>query len=135
LAIFFLMRILLYPLAHIELGEDAGVSDASNRWGNKQHWVEILLRQCIRFAIVLDWPVRAILLLEVEEGRGDVSLIQVCMFDVPSGQHVVEPSAEVGPFPGRGGVDLAVEGFWRSWFEVDGVVPGVQEGIDAIPPR
>jgi hypothetical protein len=114
----------IVALAHVEFGEDAGISYASNSWGNKQHWIEVSLCQCVCFLIVLDWPVRAILLLEVEEGRGDVSLVWVCMFDVPSGQHVIEPSAEVGPFPGRGGVYLAVEGFRQPRLEVDGMVPG-----------
>jgi hypothetical protein len=46
------------------------------------------------------------------------------VFDVSPSQHVVEPAAEVSPFSGSGGVDLAVEGFRRARFEVDGVVPG-----------
>jgi hypothetical protein len=116
---------IIVALAHIKLGENAGVSDASNSWGNKRHWIEVSLHQCVRLSIVLDWPVRTILLLEVEEGRGDVNLVWVCMFDVPPGQHVVEPFAEIGPFPGHGGVYLAVEGFWRPWLEVDSVVPGM----------
>jgi hypothetical protein len=116
---------IVVSLAHVELGENAGILDASNSWGNKQHWIEVSLCQCVCFLIVLDWPVRTILLLEVEEGRGDVSLVWVCMFDVPPGQHVVEPSAEVSPFPGRGGVYLAVEGFRGAWLEVDSMVPGM----------
>jgi hypothetical protein len=116
---------IVVSLAHVELGENAGVSDASTSWGNKRHWIEVSLRQCVRFSIVLDWPVRTILLLEVEEGRGDVSLVWVRVLDVPLGQHVVEPSAEVSPFPGHGGVYLAVEGFWGAWLEVDSVVPGM----------
>jgi hypothetical protein len=47
----------IVSLAHVKLGENAGVSDASNSWGDKRHWVEILLCQCIRFSIVLNWPV------------------------------------------------------------------------------
>jgi hypothetical protein len=46
------------------------------------------------------------------------------MLNVSSGQHVVEPSAKVSPFPGSGGIDLAIEGFRQARFEVDGVVPG-----------
>jgi hypothetical protein len=46
------------------------------------------------------------------------------VFDVLPGQHVVEPFAEVSPFPRHSGVYLAIEGFWGSRFEVDGVVPG-----------
>jgi hypothetical protein len=117
---------IIVALAHIELGEDAGVSDASDSWVNKRHWIEVSLRQCVRFLIVLDWPVRTILLFEVEEGRGDVGLIWVCVFDVPPGQHVVKPPAEVSLFLGRGGVYFAVEGFRRPWLEVDGVVPGTR---------
>jgi hypothetical protein len=112
-------------LAHIELGENAGVSDASNRWGDKRHWVEISLHQCVRFPIILHWPVRAIFLLEIEEGRGDVGLIWVCVFDVPPVQHVIEPAAEIGPFSGHGGIYLAVEGFRGAWLEIDSVVPGM----------
>jgi hypothetical protein len=48
------------------------------------------------------------------------------VFDVLPGQHVVEPSAEVSPFPRRSGVHLAIEGLWGSGFEVDGVVPGTR---------
>jgi hypothetical protein len=48
------------------------------------------------------------------------------MFDVPPGQHVVEPSAEVSPFPGHGGIYFAVEGFRRAWLEVDSMVPGTR---------
>jgi hypothetical protein len=75
----------IVALAHVEFCEDAGISDASNSWRNKWHWIEVSLRQCVRFSIVLDWPVRAVLLLEVEEGRGDVCLIWVCVFDVLPG--------------------------------------------------
>jgi hypothetical protein len=44
-------------LAHVEFGENAGVPDASNRRGNKRHWIEISLCQCICFPIILNWPV------------------------------------------------------------------------------
>jgi hypothetical protein len=75
----------IVALVHVKFGEDAGVSDASNSWGNKRHWIEVSLHQCVCLSIVLDWPVRAILLLEVEEGRGNVSLIWVRVLDVPLG--------------------------------------------------
>jgi hypothetical protein len=123
--IFLLNTDIIVALAHIELGEDAGVTNTSDSWGNKQHWIEVSLCQCVRFSIVLDWPVRAVLLLKVEEGRGDIGLVRVCVFDVPPGQQVVEPSTEVSPLPGCGGVYLAVEGFRRSRLEVDSVVPGM----------
>jgi hypothetical protein len=47
----------IVALAHVKFCEDAGVSDASNSWGNKRHWIEVSLHQCICFLIVLDWPV------------------------------------------------------------------------------
>jgi hypothetical protein len=47
----------IVALAHVEFGEDAGISDASNSWGNKRHWIEVSLCQCVCFSIVLDWPV------------------------------------------------------------------------------
>jgi hypothetical protein len=117
---------IVVSLPHVEFRENAGVSYASNRWGNKRYWIEIPLRQCVCFTIVLHWPVRSILLLEIEEGRGDISLVWVRVFDVLPGQHVVKPSAEVSPFPRRSGVYLAIEGLWGSRFEVDGVVPGTR---------
>jgi hypothetical protein len=115
---------IIVSLAYVELGKNAGVSDTSNGGRDKQHWVEVSLRQCVRFSVILDWPVRAILFPQIKEGGGDVSLIWVHMFDVSPSQHVVEPATEVGPFSRSGGIDLAVEGFWRARFEVDGVVPG-----------
>jgi hypothetical protein len=116
---------IIVSLMHVELGKDAGVSDASNGGRDKQHWVEVSLRQCICFLVILDWPVRAVLLFEIEEGGGNVSLVWVRVFDVFPSQHVVEPAAEVSLFSGSGGIYLAVEGIWRAWFEVDGVVPGL----------
>jgi hypothetical protein len=113
-------------LPHVKLREDAGVSYASNCRGNKRHWIKISLRQRVRLSIILHWPVRTILLLEIKEGRGDISLIRVRVFDVLPGQHVVEPSAEVSPFPRRSRIYLAIEGLWGSGFEVDGVVPGTR---------
>jgi hypothetical protein len=66
---------IIVSLTHIELGKNAGVLDASNGGRDKRYWVEILLRQCVRFSVILDWPVRAVLLLEIEEGGGDVCLV------------------------------------------------------------
>jgi hypothetical protein len=84
-AIFLSNTDIIVALAHIELGEDAGVTNTSDSWGNKRHWIEVSLRQCVCFSIVLDWPVRAVLLLKVEEGRGNIGLVRVCVFDVPPG--------------------------------------------------
>jgi hypothetical protein len=115
---------IVISLPYVEFREDAGVLYASDCRGNKRHWIKISLHQHVRLSIILYWPVRAILLLEVKEGRGDISLIRVRMFDVLPGQHVVKPPAEVSAFPRCSGVHFAVEGFWGSGFEVDGVVPG-----------